>query len=425
MTSSATWMREASRVFFLVLVAAAVGYIFGKALLFVALWVLLYLGYWLNQLRRIQHWLASPDSEPPESTGVWGDIFDRIYNIQRRNSETHSQLQLTVDYLRDSFASMRDGVVMLDGSGTIEWNNKAAEVSLGLSYPGDRGQPILNLVRTPEFHRYYLAQDYDSPLLIQTNDDPVRHLQFEITRFGEGDRLLFIRDVTQFIQLEQMRNDFIANISHELRTPLTVVSGYIATLLEDSGAMEPNLEKPLRQMGLQADRMESLLKDLLLLSYLENTRDEERESLVDFGSLLNELRQEIRENFPNRAVNFSLECDYQLPGNYKELYSAASNLILNALKYSPQESEVRVSWVGEAEEYLFSVVDQGPGITAEHLPRLTERFYRVDSSRSSLTGGTGLGLAIVKHVAVGHHAELRIESVPGLGSHFSIAFAKP
>jgi two-component system phosphate regulon sensor histidine kinase PhoR len=425
MTSATTWMREASRVLLLVLVSAAIGYMFNRALLFVALSVLLYLGYWLNQLRRIQYWLASPDSEPPESTGVWGDIFDRIYNIQRRNSETHSQLQLTVDYLRDSFASMRDGVVMLDGSGTIEWNNKAAEVSLGLSYPGDRGQPILNLVRTPEFHRYYLAQHYDAPLLIQTNDDPVRHLQFEITRFGEGDRLLFIRDVTQFIQLEQMRNDFIANISHELRTPLTVVSGYIATLLEDSQTMEPNLEKPLRQMGLQADRMESLLKDLLLLSNLENTRDEERESLVDFGSLLHELQQEIQENFPNRALNFSLECDYQVPGNYKELYSAASNLILNALKYSPQESEVKVSWAEEVQEYLFSVVDQGPGITAEHLPRLTERFYRVDSSRSSVTGGTGLGLAIVKHVAVGHQAELRIESVPGLGSHFSIAFAKP
>ncbi|MCL4103909.1 UNVERIFIED_CONTAM: hypothetical protein GTU68_034771, partial [Idotea baltica] len=413
------------RVVLIAVTAAAIGSFFGRALLFFTLAILIYLAFWLSQLRRIQQWLVWPDSEPPESTGVWGDIFDRIYNIQRRNSEAHSQLQLTVDYLRDSFASMRDGVVMLDGSGSIEWNNKAAEASLGLSYPGDRGQAILNLVRAPEFHRYFLTQDYDSPLLLQTHDDPVRHLQFEVTRFGAGDRLLFIRDVSQFMQLEKMRNDFIANISHELRTPLTVVSGYLSTLLEDAAALDVRLAKPLKQMSLQADRMESLLEDLLLLSNLENTRDEERESLVNFAGLLTEIRDEMQENFPERTLNFSITCDYQLPGNYKELYSAASNLILNAIKYSPIESEVKISWAEQQDEYVFSVVDQGPGISAEHLPRLTERFYRVDSSRSSATGGTGLGLAIVKHVAVGHDADLRIDSVPGLGSHFSIAFKKP
>lgn len=424
MTSQKTWVREAVRIALLVFFSALIGSIFDASLLFVAIGLLFYLGYWLNQLRRIQNWLVSLDGEPPESRGVWGDIFDRIYNIQRRNSEAHSQLQLTVDYLRDSFASMRDGVVMLDESGSIEWNNRAAETALGLSYPGDRGQPILNLIRTPEFHRYFLAQDYDSPLLLQTSEDPVRHLQFEVTRFGVGDRLLFIRDVSQFIQLEQMRNDFIANISHELRTPLTVVSGYLSTLLDDAESLDAQLKKPLQQMAVQADRMESLLEDLLLLSNLENTRDMQRDSPVDFAGLLNELQDDIRSNFPTRTLIFSIDCDYQVPGNYSELYSAASNLILNALKYSPDEAEVRVSWTEQTREYVFSVVDQGPGIGAEHLPRLTERFYRVDSSRSSATGGTGLGLAIVKHIVVGHHADLRIESVLGLGSNFTIAFAK-
>ena len=423
MSTKVSWASEIRKVSLLLSLAALLGWLAGNSVLFVALCLLGILFYYLRQLRRIHNWLSSPEQAPPEGRGLWGDIFDKMYSLQRQNLEAHSRLQSAVDYLRDSFASMRDGVVILDSSGVIEWSNDAAETLLGLRYPADKGQGILNLVRAPEFHRYFTSEDYSAPLKLQTNSNPALFLRMEFTCFGQGDRLMFIRDISKIHSLEQMRKDFVANVSHELRTPLTVISGYLGTMLSAEGSIDKRFHKPLQQMEQQAQRMENLLKDLLWLSRLENIEPVEKSEMVDVSGLLQELQAELQSSYPDREIELLLETKHKVAGDHRELYSAVSNLVINALKYSPDNTPVCVSWSQQDNVYVLSVIDQGRGIAATHIPRLTERFYRVDNSRSSATGGTGLGLAIVKHVAARHNAELRIESVVGLGSKFILAFS--
>ena len=413
---------EIRKVCLLVLLAALLGWFAGHSLLFVVTCLLGILIYYLLQLRIMHNWLSSPEETPPEGRGLWGDIFDKMYSLQRQNMEAHGRLQSTVDYLRDSFASMRDGVVILDSSGAIEWSNAAAETLLGLRYPADKGQGILNLVRAPEFHQYFINENYTAPLKLETKSDPVLFLRMEFTCFGQGDRLMFIRDISKIHRLEQMRKDFVANVSHELRTPLTVISGYLGTMRAAEESIEPRFRKPLQQMEQQAQRMENLLKDLLWLSRLENIEQVEKHEMVDMSGLLQELQTEMQSSYPKRNIELMLGTRHQIAGDHRELYSAVSNLVINTLKYSTDSSPVCISWSQQGDEYLLSIIDQGEGIAATHIPRLTERFYRVDDSRSSATGGTGLGLAIVKHVAARHGAELRIESVVGLGSKFILVF---
>jgi two-component system phosphate regulon sensor histidine kinase PhoR len=294
---------------------------------------------------------------------------------------------------------------------------------LGLRYPDDTGQTLMNLVRSPEFNNYFLGRDYSKPLQYMALVDSKRlHLRVEITHFGEGERLLFIRDVSSAVRMEQMRSDFVANVSHELRTPLTVISGYLSTFLDSAQELPPRYLKPLQQMSQQAQRMENLLKDLLWLSRIENeTRADDRE-LVDIRGMLQELRDELAEAYPESTVVLDLATEASIPGDYRQLYSAVSNLAINAIKYSPEGSPVTLRWLAQDGNYLLQVQDQGIGIDSVHIPRLTERFYRVDDSRNSATGGTGLGLAIVKHVAVAHEAQLQIESKPGQGSTFTLVF---
>ena len=423
MGGKVNWASEVRSVCLLVLLSALLGWFAGHSLLFVTLCLLVILFYFLLQLRRMHSWLSSPEQAPPESRGLWGDIFDKMYALQRQNLEAHSQLQSTVDYLRDSFSSMRDGVVILDSTGIITWSNDAAETLLGLRYPADKGQGILNLVRAPEFHQYFINEDYTAPLKLETNSNPALFLRMEFTCFGQGDRLMFIRDISKTHHLEQMRKDFVANVSHELRTPLTVISGYLGTMLSAQDSIEPHFRKPLQQMEQQAQRMESLLKDLLWLSRLESIEQVESGEVVDMAGLLQELQAELKSSYPERDIELVLETQHKVAGDHRELYSAVSNLVINALKYSPDDSPVCICWSPLDDKYVLSIIDQGVGIAATHIPRLTERFYRVDDSRSSASGGTGLGLAIVKHVAARHTAELRIESVVGLGSKFILIFS--
>ncbi len=422
MNSKLNWISEARKIILVLIMAWVLGWIAGQPLLALTLALLALLAYSTLQLARMHKWLSEAKDAPPESVGLWGDVFDRMYNLQRQNREARGELQSTVNYLRDSFASIRDGAVMLDAAGAIEWSNHAAEKLLGLRYPDDGGQDILNLVRAPEFHQYFLTADFNSPLHMETKGPSELFLRFEITCFGDGDRLMFVRDVTKINRLEQMRKDFVGNVSHELRTPLTVITGYLGTMLGAQGTLDKKLVKPLQQMQQQAQRMESLVKDLLWLSRLENMEGISKTELVDVPGLLSELRTDYQTSHPDRAIELELEAEHRLMGDHRELYSAVSNLLLNALKYSSDGSAVVISWKREGDEYLLSVADQGIGVDATHLPRLTERFYRVDDSRSSATGGTGLGLAIVKHVAAGHGAQLRIESVLGVGSKFILAF---
>lgn len=418
-----SWRSELRKLLLLLLGSVGVGWAFGFPLEALAVGFGLVSLFWLLQIWRMRRWLEHPDQLPPESSGLWGVIYSTIYRLQRENREARLRLQSTVDYLQESFASMRDGVVILTHRGAIEWSNTAAHRLLQLEYPRDRGQLILNLVRLPEFHDYFLARDFHEPLQVRLKGGRVRHLQMEITPFADGDFLLFVRDITRLQETEQMRRDFVGNVSHELRTPLTVFKGYLDTMLDNRDHIDARFHRPLQQMELQIRRMESLLHDLLWLSRIESERSQKKTVKVDMVSLLEELQEELSQSHPQRAVALDIACRDAVYGDYQELHSAVSNLVLNAIKYSQDDTVVNVRWAGDGETVTLAVIDQGVGIQEEHIPRLTERFYRVDESRSAQTGGTGLGLAIVKHVAASHGATLNIQSQPGKGSTFSLSFS--
>ena len=417
-----SWFNAATRIFFLTVLAAALGFYYGYPMIAVIITLVCLVAYWLYQLRRVQLWLHDPVQPPPDVYGIWGDLLAQIYLHQRKNKEAQESLQSAVNYLQDSFASMRDGVVMVDEQGAIAWFNKAVEPLLGLRYPDDTGQTLTNLVRAPEFNTYFLGDDYVLPLQYCTTGDVPSHLRVEITRFGEGARLLFVRDVTAAVRMERIRRDFVGNVSHELRTPLTVITGYLGTFLTDTDRFPPPYQKALRQMEQQAQRMENLLKDLLWLSRIESEDREGEQELVNISALLAELRDEVVGTNPGRALELEIETSHRVCGDYRELYSAVSNLVNNAIKYSPEDGLVKVSWRQQGDSCLLTVRDWGMGIDPVHFSRLTERFYRVDDSRSSATGGTGIGLAIVKHVAMAHGAQLQIDSQLGEGSTFTLVF---
>lgn len=418
-----TWLSAAVRICMMLLTAAAVGWYYGQPLAAVTIALAGLIILWLYQMYQVQRWLEQPGKPPPEVYGIWGDLLSRIYQLQKKGTEARARLQSTVDYLQDSFASMRDGVAIVDGQGGLKWFNESAQRLLGLR-PTDSGQSLMNLLRAPEFLQYFNRGDYSQPLQYRVGGDNGAYQRVEITRFGDGDRLLFIRDVTAEVRMERVRKDFVANVSHELRTPLTVISGYLGTFLGDSSRLEQRYIKPLQQMLQQAVRMENLLKDLLLLAKIESEQGLERRVPIDVCALLAELQDELRTAHPGRKIELALELDagHKVLGDYRELYSAVSNLVLNAIKYSPPDSVVTIAWRQVGVNYILEVKDRGLGIEARHIPRLTERFYRVEDSRASSTGGTGLGLAIVKHVAANHLLRLEITSEVGKGSVFSLVF---
>jgi two-component system, OmpR family, phosphate regulon sensor histidine kinase PhoR len=418
-----SWLATVSRIGLVVALSAALGSIYGYPQEAVILALLGLIGFWLYQMQRVQLWLNEPELFPPDAYGMWGELLSRIYFHQRKSSEAQALLQSTVAYLEDSFAAMRDGVVMVDEQGAIKWLNRAVEPLLGLRCPEDTGQTLTNLVRAPEFNRYFLSKDYTTPLqYMALGNTEKTYLRVEITRFGEGERLLFIRDVSGAVRMEQMRRDFVANVSHELRTPLTVISGYLGTFLINTGDLPERYVKPLQQMDQQARRMEHLLKDLLWLSRIESEKHEDEREFIDMKGLLQELRDELTEAYPESAIVLDIATDQKVYGDYRQLYSAVSNLAINAIKYSRDSSPVTISWSVQNDKCLLQVRDRGIGIDSVHIPRLTERFYRVDDSRSSATGGTGLGLAIVKHAAAAHGAQLKIESKLDEGSTFTLVF---
>ncbi|EED32797.1 phosphate regulon sensor kinase PhoR [gamma proteobacterium NOR5-3] len=425
MSLAGSWRAELRKLLLVLAASGLLGWVSGYTLEMLCLGLFVLTGIWLWQLWLMRRWLEDPNQAPPESAGIWGLVYDTIYGLQRENREARGRLQSTVDYLRSSFASMHDGVLILTQSGAIEWSNDAAQRLLGLDYPRDRGQPVLNLLRWPVFHDYFLKGDFQQPLQLPSASNSRQILQVEITTFAGGDFLLFFRDVTRVVQMEQMRRDFVGNVSHELRTPLTVFKGYLDTLSASELFDDARFQKAAGQMDQQVQRMENLLTDLLWLSRIETVSEDRETNAVDMVAMLEELREELGSSYPERLVVLELETREKVLGNYRELRSAVSNLVINALKYSGDHDPVRVSWVREDNNLVLHVADSGVGIEERHLDRITERFYRVDESRNARTGGTGLGLAIVKHVAASHRAELTIESEPGRGSCFSLHFSLP
>jgi two-component system phosphate regulon sensor histidine kinase PhoR len=392
-----------------------------------AIGLAIYLTWTLKQLLRLHQWLRQhkPDEPPPDGYGLWGDVFDSIYQLQRRDQRVRGRLQAVIDRVQESTTALKDAVIMLDSDGNLEWWNRAAETLLGLKTPQDSGQPVTNLVRHPRFKEYFEQNNYLEPLEIPSPINDRVRVQLLITRYGNNEHLMLVRDVTRIHQLEQMRKDFVANVSHELRTPLTVICGYLETLLDNVEEINPRWARALQQMQQQGARMQTLLNDLLLLAKLEATDYPSGNQPVVVSTLLQTIKNDAQALSGQRNQRITLEIDSTLglKGSEPELRSAFSNLVFNAVKYTPAEGAIHIRWWSDEQGAHLCVQDSGPGIEAKHLPRLTERFYRVDSSRASNTGGTGLGLAIVKHVLLRHRGTLDISSVLGKGSSFTCHFA--
>jgi two-component system phosphate regulon sensor histidine kinase PhoR len=314
--------------------------------------------------------------------------------------------------------------VILSTDDTIEWANPTSAQLLGLYYPRDGGIRMGNLIRSPEFAHYLSAGAYAEPMELTSPADPEKTVALSIIPFGQAQKLLIARDITRLHRLEQMRRTFVANVSHELRTPLTVLAGYVETLRDMGELPATGLEKHIQTMHEQAARMQRLVDDLLTLSKLETAPPARRDETVDVPALLAGLKEqaEILSGEQRHVITLAATRGLHLTGTREELHSAFSNLINNAVRYTPAGGAIRLRWQQVGEQAEFSVTDSGEGIAPEHLPHLTERFYRVDTARSRATGGTGLGLSIVKHVLLRHDATLDIESEVGRGSTFTCRF---
>lgn len=360
----------------------------------------------------------------PSASGLWGEVLSRLERLVRAMKGQVRAIEAQHERFIDAFQASPNGIIMLDDQDQIEWCNAIAERFFGILFKRDAHQRVNYLIRRPEFIRYLSDRLFDEPLLIeQMGPGANLSLMVQVFPFSENRRLLLAQDVTDLRKAEAMRRDFVANVSHEMRTPLTVMMGFLETV--QTLDLEPaKKDEYLDLMMVQGKRMKSLVEDLLTLANLEANAQPAIQSNVSMQAILAMLKNEADVLSGNKHV-ISIENNLHnaLLGDERELFSAFSNLVSNAVRYTPEGGKIKVIWRdaddGGAE---FVVHDSGPGIAPEHLPRLTERFYRVDRSRSRETGGTGLGLAIVKHVATRHQAQLLIESELGEGSAFKIRF---
>jgi len=401
---------------------AAAGLIWAALLVLGAVLAALLAAQW-REAERLAHWLESPHNrEIPDAEGLWGEIFAALYKLRREERAGREHLTGALERLRKAAGAMPDGVVLLDGRNAIEWLNGAAARHLGLDAVRDRGTPVAHLVRDPAFQDYVQRSDTRDPIVLRAPGDTGLLLSLVLIPYAEGGRLLLSRDVSREERADATRRDFIANVSHELRTPLTVILGFLEPMAEDEKSAASPRARPLQLMNEQAQRMRRLVEDLLQLSRLEASRQPASEQPVAVSLLVASLAEEARALSAGRHT-VVIECaDISLRGDPDELRSAFGNLVSNAIRYTPTGGIVTLRWKAQNGGAVFEVEDTGIGIAAAHIPRLTERFYRVDRGRSSSTGGTGLGLAIARHVALRHEAKLEIESEPGQGSRFRLVF---
>ncbi len=421
------WTTELWRVIGIAAISLIIGGLFGQAVLLLLIAVIGYLSWHLYHVYQLYRWITHTGRfQPPEGSGVWREIFDQLYRLQKRNRARKKKLTKFLNRFQESTAAMPDGTVVLDKEWQIEWMNSAAHKMLRLNPQKDIGQHVVNLIRHPAFQAYIQQGNFRKALEMTQPGDENKHLSVRIVPYGQNQRLLVARDVTLIKQLEQIRRDFIANISHELRTPLTVLNGYLETMIDDTDHNSGLHEwKPsLKLMHQQTSRMSNIVNDLLMLSRLETTPPLSGGNEVSVPAMLTTIRDDAIALSGDRNHDIQLEIDHGiwLNGINNELHSSFSNLVFNAVRYTPNEGKIIVRWYKDDAGAHFEVQDSGIGIPPQHIPRLTERFYRVDIGRSRDVGGTGLGLAIVKHVLQRHNAELRIKSTVNKGSTFTCDF---
>jgi len=413
-----SWKRLVMELVLCCLPAVILGLIFGHLPWFLLLAVTGLLVWHFWNLLRLSWWLwVDRSMTPPPGRGSWDPLLYGLHQMQLRNKKRRKELGNLIKRFRSGAESLPDAVVLTTEEGTIFWCNGLAQQLLGLRWPDDNGQNILNLLRYPEFTRYLTQKDFARPLTLVLNNG--RHLEFRVMPYSDEQWLMVARDVTQMHQLEGARRNFFANVSHELRTPLTVLQGYLE-MMQDQSLEGPLRDKALGTMREQTSRMEGLVKQLLTLSKIEAAPAMVLNEKIDVPLMLRVVEREAQTLSQQRqTLQFDIDPTLKVFGNDEQLRSAISNLVYNAVNHTPEGTHITVSWKRVTGGAAFSVADSGPGISAEHIPRLTERFYRVDKARSRQTGGSGLGLAIVKHALSHHDARLEIESQPGKGSTFS------
>ena len=413
------------RLLLVLSLSAALGFIFGVALPALLIATLASLIWHYHHLFKLIDWLwKSKAISPPQSEGIWGRIYDGLYRQIRQQRNKQKALNERIRRFRDGAEALPDAALVLADDLTIQWGNKKAHRLLGIRWPGDLGQRIDNLLRAPEFAKYLETGVYDAPCLLVSPVNNELQLELRLMAYGSDQILLLARDISRIQRLEEMRRDFVANVSHELKTPLTVVRGYVEMIQSTEHALAPHWLQAFNTIESQVTRMDRLVEQLLILSRVEIQTEVETTTPIAMPRLISQLIDDAKWLNQEKQHRITAELDETLgiTGIDTEIKSACANLISNAIAYTLAGGNIRVSWRQDGNKGIFSVKDDGPGIRPEDINRLTERFYRVDKSRSRDTGGSGLGLAIVKHVLHHHNAELVINSKVGKGSEFAIYF---
>ena len=375
-----------------------------------------YLVWHLYNLARLVKWLANPGKVLPESIGIWDELYYQLYHLYQRQRKARKKLRTIVDRFHSSTQALPIAAIALNRNNEIEWFNKTAQTLFDLQQKKDAGSRINNLIRLPVFTNYLVKRDFSECIEFEFNH---RKLSVCITPYGHKQYLLTASDVTQQRQLEEIRRDFIANASHELRTPITVIAGFVEVLTEQA---DDKIRTPLEKIQLQTVKMQEILQDLMILARLESKEAPLMHDRVDLEALLQQVYSDAVDLDRDRHQLQISTQPASIMGNRVELQMAINNLVTNAIRYTPEEGVIRIFNSIDDDGVHIGVEDNGIGIMPEHIDRLTERFYRVDTGRSRDQGGTGLGLAIVKHVLDRHNANLHVYSMPGQGSLFRCDF---
>ena len=417
--------RELWFLFLYIVLAFAAGFLFDLQVLFVSIVLFSYIIFTFNNISKLHRWLLQRDNcEPPDSRGYWREIFNQLFLLEKSSNKNKHLLKETISRFQEATSALPDAMIILNKYRQIDWSNNAAESLVGIRYPEDANQPISNLFRDPAFMRYLNKQDFTHALKIASPEFPSKQLAVQIIPYVKKQTLIICRDISHVSRLEAMRSDFIANASHELRSPITVISGYLENLQTTMPEDINKLQKIINTMYKQSKRMERLVNDLLSLSKLETRPTDQHDNTIDIAALLVAIKEsaELLSGEKQHDIQLHINSKANITGNYEELYSLFSNLINNAVRYTPAKGMINIKWEVRDDQAIFSVQDTGPGIPSQHIPHLTERFYRVNVDRSRESGGTGLGLAIVKHILERHDGRLEINSEVNVGSTFTCIF---
>ena len=403
---------------------AAVGWLYDRPILGLLAASLISLTWHVYRLLSFERAMRSDNFDGfRHGEGVWEQIFSRFRFERDRASRRRKEYRMLLREIRKSTSAMPDGAVILDANNDIVACNRASKELAGLKRKKDRGQRVDNIIRDPELTRLLYDDAAEATVEIRSPVRDAEWLSCRVVPYGGEQKLLLLRDVTQRMRLSKMRRDFVANASHELRSPLTVISGYLDSLADDDG-MPPGWRKPVTQMRRQASRMRQLLSELLELSRLESAGPSRAEQSIDVVALAKSAREALGGHVNVARISVNAESQARLRGNEAEIETVIINLLSNAIRHTPADGDISVTWRAHADGAELLVADTGEGIDPEFIPRLTERFFRVDKGRNRDDGGTGLGLAIVKHILARHDAELVVTSEGGRGSEFCCSFPR-